>query len=82
LGSESDESLLEETWRFLRFFFLRLPPPPDSDELLSESEVLLELLLLVLLDQERFRFLIFSDFSLSLSASQNVNLFKLEMTPG
>lgn len=65
---ESDESLLEETWRFFRLFFLRLLPPPDSDELLSDSEVLLELLLLVLLDQERFRFLIFSDFSLSLSA--------------
>lgn len=60
---ESDESLDDEACLRLRFLFRR-DFSSDSDELLSDSELLLELLLLVvLLDHDRFLFLIFSDFS-------------------
>lgn len=67
---DADESLLEESRRFLRllfFFFLLLPA--ESAELLSESELPLVLDELVLLDHDRLRFLLFSDFSFSAQRS-------------
>jgi len=73
---ESDESLDEEACRRLRFFFRR-DFSSESDELLSDSELLLELLLLVvLLDQDRFLFLIFSDFSFPETTSDSSIQFR------